>query len=69
MNLANLRKIQPAGSKARLHMFGEFGDNKRIDDPYYGRGNSGFERTYEQIVRYSDGLLAAMGFPAAKAKS
>ena len=60
-------------------MFGEYGDGQRIADPYCtfkarfmtdttdGRGNSGFERTYEQIVRYSDGLLASMGFPSAKA--
>ena len=37
-------------------MFGEYGDGKPIQDPYYG-GKSGFETTYHQVVAYSEAFL------------
>jgi len=51
-NLSNLERMAPRGSKAKIALFGSFDDNKPIQDPYYG-GMNGFERTYEQCVRYS----------------
>lgn len=47
-------------------MFGSYGDGKAIQDPYYG-GSNGFQKTYEQCVAYSDGLLADLGFGDAAA--
>lgn len=37
-------------------LFGEFGNGKPIEDPYYG-GKGGFETTYKQVLAYSQGLL------------
>ncbi|CAO1625079.1 unnamed protein product [Parajaminaea phylloscopi] len=61
-NMRNLKDMQPKGSKARVHLFGEFDDGKPIYDPYYGIGGSGFQSTYEQCVRYSKALLKHVGF-------
>jgi len=60
-NLANLQRKKPPLAKAQVRLFGAFGDNKDIADPYYGRRN-GFEETYNQVVKYSDGFLEAVGF-------
>ncbi|KAM0792779.1 hypothetical protein ACM66B_002549 [Microbotryomycetes sp. NB124-2] len=59
MNMENIRRIQPTGSKAKVAMFGEYGDGKPIRDPYYG-GNSGFETCFKQCTSYSEGLLDAI---------
>ncbi|PUU74976.1 phosphotyrosine protein phosphatase I superfamily [Tuber borchii] len=61
MDDANLRDItsaQPKGSKAKVMLFGNFGDNKReqVQDPYYG-GQAGFDKNYLQIVRFTKGFL------------
>lgn len=47
-------------SRLAVKLFGEYGDNKPIQDPYYG-GRSGFETTYKQVLAYSEGLLADLG--------
>ncbi|KAK4056234.1 Low molecular weight phosphotyrosine protein phosphatase [Microbotryomycetes sp. JL221] len=56
MNMENIRRIQPKGSKAKVAMFGDYGDGKQVQDPYYGPKN-GFETCYEQCVQYGNGLL------------
>ncbi|GAA5860403.1 hypothetical protein JCM3774_000408 [Rhodotorula dairenensis] len=61
MNMRNIEKAKPANSTAKIALFGSFGDGKVIDDPYYG-GPNGFEKTYQQCVQYSEGLLKAMGY-------
>ncbi|BGP29287.1 Low molecular weight phosphotyrosine protein phosphatase [Rhodotorula toruloides] len=61
MNMSNIEKAKPANSTAKIALFGSFGDGKVIQDPYYG-GKDGFEKTYKQCVRYSEGLLKAMGY-------
>jgi low molecular weight phosphotyrosine protein phosphatase len=33
-NLRNLERIRPKGSKARLQLFGEYGDGRPLSDPY-----------------------------------
>lgn len=55
-NVRNLRSMQPKGSKAKVHLFGDFDDKKAIADPYYGADN-GFQTSYEQCVRYSRAFL------------
>ncbi|KAL7008505.1 Low molecular weight phosphotyrosine protein phosphatase [Cystobasidiomycetes sp. EMM_F5] len=60
-NVRNLKSMQPKNSKAKVQLFGEFGDGRIIDDPYYG-GKSGFEKTYQQVAAYTDGLLDHLGF-------
>ncbi|KAG0662273.1 hypothetical protein C6P46_003459 [Rhodotorula mucilaginosa] len=61
MNMRNIEKAKPANSTAKIALFGSFGDGKVIDDPYYG-GPNGFEKTYQQCVQYSEGLLKEMGY-------
>ncbi|GAA5959907.1 hypothetical protein JCM8115_004899 [Rhodotorula mucilaginosa] len=60
-NMRNIEKAKPANSTAKIALFGSFGDGKVIDDPYYG-GPNGFEKTYQQCVQYSEGLLKEMGY-------
>lgn len=56
-SLRNLKSAQPKSSTAIIRLFGDKVDGKVIDDPYYGAGMRGFERCYEQCVRYSEQLL------------
>ncbi|GAA5949385.1 hypothetical protein JCM21900_005631 [Sporobolomyces salmonicolor] len=62
MNMKNIESIRPKNSKAKVALFGSYGDGKVINDPYYG-GKDGFEKTYQQCVQYSEGLLKTMGYP------
>ncbi|GAA6008599.1 hypothetical protein JCM11491_003362 [Sporobolomyces phaffii] len=62
-NLKNIEKIRPKGSKAKVALFGSYDDGKDIVDPYYG-GIEGFEKAYEQCVRYSEAFLKEIGYPA-----
>jgi low molecular weight phosphotyrosine protein phosphatase len=60
-NLTDLQRIQrqKPGSKAQLSLFGEHsgtGKVEIVEDPYYG-GQSGFEKSYEQAVRFSQNFL------------
>ncbi|KAG8734860.1 hypothetical protein FRC12_018313 [Ceratobasidium sp. 428] len=55
-NLSNLQHMAPSNSTATIALFGSFGDNKPIADPYYG-GINGFEKAFDQCVRYSTGFL------------
>lgn len=60
-NLANLQRMCPEGSRARLGLFldyaPELGVNE-VPDPYYG-AESGFERVLDLCERAARGLLAA----------
>ncbi|CAE7206333.1 unnamed protein product [Rhizoctonia solani] len=55
-NLSNLKSMAPKDSTATIALFGAYGDNKPIVDPYYG-GINGFEAAYDQCVRYSNEFL------------
>ncbi|AET38939.1 tyrosine protein phosphatase LTP1 Ecym_3455 [Eremothecium cymbalariae DBVPG len=59
-NKRNLERLKPTGSKAMIHLFGEWNTenkfNKIIDDPYYG-GNDGFEYNFNQISYFSDEFI------------
>ena len=44
---------------ARVRLYGVFGGQRadeEIDDPYYG-GPNGFQKAYEQLMRFAEGLL------------
>ncbi|XP_014089997.1 low molecular weight phosphotyrosine protein phosphatase 1 isoform X1 [Bactrocera oleae] len=52
-NMSELRNLSPANSKAKLLLLGDFGLDKSdriIVDPYYQRGDAGFEKAYQQCV-------------------
>ncbi|XP_037948626.1 low molecular weight phosphotyrosine protein phosphatase 1-like [Teleopsis dalmanni] len=59
-NMSDLESRAPAGSKAKLLMLGNFGLEKSdriIEDPYYQRGDAGFEKAYQQCVIACDAFL------------
>ncbi len=61
-NLANLRRLAPAGHKARLsllldHVPGFEGQD--VDDPYFG-GPEGFETTWAQVSAAARNLVAQL---------
>ena len=64
--ILHLRPDFSSLARSPVRMFGSYGDGKAIQDPYYG-GSNGFQKTYEQCVAYSDGLLADLGFGDAAA--
>ncbi|RPB27831.1 LMWPc-domain-containing protein [Terfezia boudieri ATCC MYA-4762] len=57
-NLHFLLRKAPPGSKAKVMLFGDFGNTKgeEVADPYYG-GTSGFETNFKQIITFSKGFL------------
>ncbi|GJJ09540.1 hypothetical protein Clacol_003763 [Clathrus columnatus] len=56
MNLSNLNRIKPANATAIVRLWGDYDDEKPIEDPYYG-GIDGFERIYQQCLKYSNAFL------------
>ena len=65
-NLSDLQRVQrqKPGSRAKLGLFGEYSGTKKVEiveDPYYG-GQSGFNKAYEQCVRFSENFLQTI-FP------
>ncbi|XP_005186462.2 low molecular weight phosphotyrosine protein phosphatase 1 [Musca domestica] len=59
-NMDDLASRAPKGSKAKLLMLGDFGLPKAeriIEDPYYQRGDAGFEKAYQQCVVACDAFL------------
>jgi protein-tyrosine phosphatase len=60
-NLANLKRIRPAGSKARLALLMSFAPDAgspEVPDPYYG-GADGFERVLDLVESAADGFIAS----------
>jgi len=55
-NLNVLNRMKPKDATAEVRLFGSYVDNKPIVDPYYG-GISGFERCYQQCLKYSNAFL------------
>ncbi|KAL5279749.1 primo-1 family protein [Megaselia abdita] len=59
-NMGDLKRLQPKGTKAKCLMLGDFGLEKSdriIEDPYYQRGDEGFEKAYQQCVKACDVFL------------
>jgi protein-tyrosine phosphatase len=60
-NLANLKRIRPAGSKARLELLMSYAPDAgstEVPDPYYG-GAAGFERVLDLVESAADGFIAS----------
>jgi protein-tyrosine phosphatase len=60
-NEEDLHSICPAGMEDKVHLFLKFALNsntREVPDPYYGRGDSGFEKVLDLIEDASEGLLA-----------
>ncbi|KAF8917685.1 phosphotyrosine protein phosphatase [Mucidula mucida] len=55
-NLRDLQRMAPSNATAEIKLWGEYHDNKPIQDPYYG-GINGFERVYQQCVKLSHAFL------------
>lgn len=61
-NLANLRKMQPPGSKARLSLLLDHVDGRAgeaVADPYYG-GSEQFDVTWGDVTEGARSLAAAL---------
>ncbi|KAF1982688.1 low molecular weight phosphotyrosine protein phosphatase [Aulographum hederae CBS 113979] len=78
MNIANINKVRrkvverKGGDEglARVMLFGDFSDRgkgEEVVDPYYG-GDEGFERCYEQMGRFSRGLVKGVEKERAEGK-
>jgi len=60
-NLANLKRIRPAGSKARLALLMSYAPDAgspEVPDPYDG-GDPGFERVLDLVESAADGFIAS----------
>ncbi|KAL1845187.1 hypothetical protein VTK73DRAFT_961 [Phialemonium thermophilum] len=71
-NLSDLEreKRRRPNSRAKVMLFGEYsgtGKAETIQDPYYG-GHNGFQRAYEQAVRFSKNFLKDV-FPDIESQS
>ncbi|XP_065362161.1 low molecular weight phosphotyrosine protein phosphatase 2-like [Calliphora vicina] len=62
-NVAELKKISPLGTKAKILLLGEFGlneDDKIIHDPYYFIGEAPFEIVYQQCKLACEAFLQTL---------
>ena len=60
-NLANLQRIRPAGSRAKVALLLSYAAGtgaREVPDPYYG-GADGFETVLDLVVAAADGFIAA----------
>ena len=60
-NLADLQRLRPAGSRARVALLMSFAPragSREVPDPYYG-GADGFERVLDLVDTASQGFIAA----------
>ncbi|KAL7270269.1 Low molecular weight phosphotyrosine protein phosphatase [Rhizina undulata] len=57
-NLRDLIRVKPGTCKAKVKLFGHFSEKygEQVQDPYYG-GQAGFEKNFNQIVRFTKGFL------------
>lgn len=59
-NVANMLRIQPKGSRAKVKLFGEYNTGNKfstiVDDPYYG-GDDGFEYNFKQVSYFAEEFL------------
>ena len=61
-NLANLQRLRPAGSRAKLALLMSFAPDagsREVPDPYYG-GADGFEHVLDLTAAAADGFIAAL---------
>jgi len=58
-NLANLKRIRPAGSRAKVALLMSFAPGagaREVPDPYYG-GADGFEQVLDLVAAAADGVI------------
>ncbi|MEM8572064.1 MAG: low molecular weight protein-tyrosine-phosphatase [Pseudomonadota bacterium] len=61
-NLHNLRAVAPQNATAELSLLLDHVDGREgqeVDDPYFG-GQSGFERTWSEVVAGAEGLIGRL---------
>jgi protein-tyrosine phosphatase len=61
-NLANLQRIRPAGSRAKLALLMSYAPqagSREVPDPYYG-GAEGFETVLDLVESAADGFIASV---------
>ena len=61
-NLADLTRIRPAGSRAKVALLMSYApqaDAREVPDPYY-RGADGFERVLDLVESAADGFIASV---------
>lgn len=61
-NLANLTRVRPAGSRARVALLMSFAPEagaREVPDPYYG-GGDGFEHVLDLTAAAADGFIASV---------
>ena len=61
-NLANLQRIRPAGSRAKVALLMSYAprvDAHEVPDPYYG-GADGFENVLDLVESAADGFIASV---------
>ena len=58
-NIEDINDVKPKNSKAVVELLGKYDPQKQtiIEDPYYERGNKGFETNYEQCLRSCNAFL------------
>ncbi|XP_076340811.1 low molecular weight phosphotyrosine protein phosphatase-like isoform X3 [Tachypleus tridentatus] len=58
-NINDLKEIAPRSYRAELELLGKYDPEGEliIQDPYYDRGDKGFERVYEQCIRCCNNFL------------
>ncbi|CAG2167327.1 unnamed protein product [Oppiella nova] len=58
-NIEDINDMKPRGSKAVVELLGKYDPQKHtiIEDPYYQRGDQGFETNYEQCLRSCNAFL------------
>jgi low molecular weight phosphotyrosine protein phosphatase len=57
-NVRTLERMRKGRGTARVELLGRFGGREAevVRDPYYDGGAEGFERAYEQCVRFTEGF-------------
>ncbi|XP_022256075.1 low molecular weight phosphotyrosine protein phosphatase-like isoform X2 [Limulus polyphemus] len=58
-NINDLKEIAPRSYTAKLELLGKYDPEGEliIEDPYYDRGDEGFEKVYEQCIRCCNNFL------------
>ncbi|XP_054164607.1 low molecular weight phosphotyrosine protein phosphatase-like [Oppia nitens] len=58
-NIDDINGVKPKNSKAVVELLGKYDPQKQtiIEDPYYQRGDKGFETNYEQCLRSCNAFL------------
>ena len=58
-NISDINEYKPKGSKALVELLGKYDPKGQtiIEDPYYDRGDDGFETNYQQCIRSCNAFL------------